>query len=220
MEQTTHRRIVLTYETYADNEAGVHELLEKTSPEHPYQFITGMGLTLDAFEQRVGTLDAGADFDFTLTVDESYGPYMQEHVIELGKDIFSPDGRFDSTNVYPGAILPLENSDGMRFQGLVREVRENTVVVDLNHPWADKALHFKGTILEARPATNEEITGMLNMMSGEGGCCGCGGDCHGEEGGCHGEGHGCHGEHHHGEGCCGHHGEHHHDGCCGGGHCH
>lgn len=206
MEQTSHKRIILSYETYADNEAGVHELLEKTSPEHPFQFISGMGLALDAFEKRTEVLKAGDTFDFRLTVDESYGPYLEEHVLELDKGIFSPDGRFDAAHVYPGAVLPLENADGLRFQGLVKEVRESAVVVDLNHPWAGKALHFKGTVLEARPATDEEITGMLNMMGGGEGCCGCGGgDCHcGEEepcdrhgyGGCHEPEGGCRGHRH------------------------
>jgi len=203
MEQNTHRRIVLSYETYADNEAGIHELLEKTSPEHPFQFITGMGLALDAFEKETEALETGAEFDFTLSVEDSYGPYMPEHVIELEKEMFSPGGHFDSAHVYPGAVIPLENSDGLRFQGLVKEIKEKAVVVDLNHPWAGKTLHFKGRIIEARPATDEEITGMLNMMSGEGCSCGCGGgDCHCGEDGCEG---GCHGGgHHHESGCCGH----------------
>jgi len=211
MEQTSHKRIILSYETYADNEAGVHELLEKTSPEHPFQFITGMGLALDAFEERTASLQTGDTFDFTLTVEEAYGPYMEEHVLELGKSLFSPDGRFDAANVYPGAVVPLENADGLRFQGLVKEVRDEVVVVDLNHPWAGKALHFKGSIVEARPATDDEVTGMLNMMSGEGGCCGCGGgDCHCGDDGCGGDGHcggghECHHGHHHEGGCCGHH---------------
>lgn len=113
------------------------------------------------------------------------------------------------------------NEDGNRFQGLILEVKEDKVVVDLNHPLAGKKLHFKGSVVTSRPATDDEIQGMINLMSGEGcGCCGgedgCGG-CGGEHH-CHHEGgeHHCHeegGEHHcHHEG-----GEHH---CCGGGHCH
>ncbi len=221
MEQTPHKYVTVAYELYTDNEKGIHELVEKAPAEHPFQFITGMGVALDAFEAKINELKAGEAFDFVLKVDDAYGPYEEEHVLELDKQIFSVNGHFDKEMVYPGAVLPLVNSDGNRFQGLVLEVKDNTVVVDLNHPLAGKDLHFKGEVVVMRDATDDEIKGLINMMSGEG--CGCGCEvCGGEgEGGCcggHGEGHG----HGHGEGgCCGGHGEGHghghgEGGCCGG----
>lgn len=213
-----HQRIILTYETYADNEKGIHELLEKITAEHPLQIITGMGQALDALEKNISALSTGEKFDFTLSVDDGYGPYMEEHVLQLPKDIFCIDGRFDKAHVYPGAVLPFNNSDGLQMLGTVMEVREQDVRVDFNHPWAGKSLHFKGEILEARPATDEEITGYLNMLSG-GGCSCCGGHeggCGGHEGGCGNHGGGCgnheggcggggHDHKHDGGGCCGHH---------------
>lgn len=234
MEQTPHMYVTVAYELFTDNEKGIHELVEKAPVEHPFQFITGMGVALDSFEAQIAALKEGDNFDFVLNVEEAYGPYEEEHVLELDKQVFSVNGHFDKEMVYPGAVLPLVNADGNRFQGIVLEVKDNTVVIDLNHPLAGKNLHFKGQVVTMREATNEEIQGLINMMSGEGCGCGCD-DCGGhEEGGCcggHGHGHGegeCCGEghgHHHGDGeCCGKgkgHGEGHgHGECCGGGHCH
>lgn len=204
MEQTPHKYVTVAYELYTDNEKGIHELVEKAPTEHPFQFISGMGFTLDSFESKILPLAEGETFDFVLKQDEAYGPYMQEHVIELPKETFSVNGKFDKDMVYPGAVLPLVNADGNRFNGLVLEVKDNTVIIDLNHPLSGKDLHFKGQVIVMRDATDEEIKELANMMSGEGGCGGCGedgchGDCHkhGEEGGC------CGGHHHeHGEGCC------------------
>ena len=205
MEKTQHKYVTVAYELYADNSQGVHELIEKAPAEHPYQFITGLGITLDAFEANIDKLAEGGSFDFTLSVDEAYGPYVDEHVIDLDKKTFCVDGRFDKETIYPGAVLPLVNADGNHFDGLVLEVKENSVRIDLNHPLAGKALHFKGQVVTMRPATDEEIQGTLNMMSGEGcgcGCDDCGDDCHHHDHDCH-HGHDGHGE-----------------GCCGGGHCH
>ena len=81
----------------------------------------------------------------------------------------------------------------MRFEGLVLDVKESTVKLDLNHPLAGRDLPLCGKVVTARDATPEEIQGMINMMSGEGCGCGCGHD---------------HGDDHE---CCGGHGHHHHD---------
>lgn len=217
----THRYITVSYDLYADNDAGIHELLEQAPEQYPFQFITNMGMALEAFEQHVGNLEEGNEFDFTLTVEEGYGPYQPEYVIEVPKASFCVDGKFADDAVYPGSIIPLVNEDGVRFNGLVTDVKENTVTVDLNEHYAGKELHFKGRVITAREATDAEITEAINALSGEGcggGCSGCHGGCHngdgGDEGCC-----GNHGKHHHGDGeCCGGNGKHHHgDGeCCGG----
>ncbi len=225
MEQTPHKYVNVAYELYTDNAKGIHELMEKATAEHPFNFITGMGVALDAFEQHIAALNEGDEFDFTLSVEEAYGPYEQEHVIELPKETFHINGKFDKEAVYPGAVLPLMNADGNRFDGLVLEVKDTTVVIDLNHPLAGKALHFKGQVTTMRDATDEELKQLIQMLSGEGGCSGCGGNCNHEDGeGCcghgheHGEGEGCCGGHGHGhgegEGCCGGHGHGHGEGCC------
>ncbi|MDY5087870.1 MAG: peptidylprolyl isomerase [Alloprevotella sp.] len=226
-----NKYITVAYELYTDNEKGIHELVEKAPVEHPFQFITNMGVALDAFEAKVAALAEGENFDFTLTADEAYGPYEDAHVIDLDKEIFCIDGRFDKNTIYPGNVIPLVNADGNRFQGLILEVTDSKVKVDLNHPLAGKDLHFRGEVVTSRPATVAEIQAMAQMLSGEGGCgCGCddcGGGCHDHD---HHHGHGeggcCGGHHGHGEdGCCGHGKKEHHEkkghgGCGGGGHCH
>lgn len=204
-QQTPNKYVTVAYELYTDNDKGIHELVEKAPIEHPFQFISGLGIALDSFESKILVLAEDETFDFVLKVDEAYGPYEQERVIELPKETFAINGRFDKDMVYPGAVLPLVNADGMRFQGLVLELKDNTVIIDLNHPLAGKDLHFKGQVVTMRDATNEEIQALINHEG-----CNCGGDC---EGGCEG---GCGGHHHeHGEGeCCGKH-EHGKGECCG-----
>ena len=195
-----HKYITVAYSLYTDNSEGVHELVEQAPVEHPFQFITELGVALEAFEAKLKDLNEGDEFDFTLSVDEAYGPYEQEHVIELPKSTFMLNGRFQNDVIFEGAVIPLVNADGNRFQGLVLEVKEDVVIIDLNHPLAGKELHFKGSVVTSREATDAEVTALIKMMSGEGGCgcgCGCDGGC---DGGCDSEGCGC-GDHEHGCGC-------------------
>lgn len=214
-----HRLITVAYELYADNKEGVHEQLEKAPKEYPFQFVTELGMSNPAFEAHVKNLQTGDHFDFTLSVEESNGEYYAERVIPFPKDMFCVDGHFMKDEIYEGNIIPMVNADGNRFMGTVVRVEEKTVTIDLNAPYAGRAFHYVGDIIEARDAKDEEVKGALNIISGEGCGCGCG-DC---EGGC-GEdcycGEGECGHHHHEDGehhCCGHHHHHHEDGehhCC------
>ena len=102
MEQTPHKYVAVAYELYTDNEKGIHELVEKAPTEHPFQFISGMGVALDTFEEKMLALNEGDAFDFVLKQEEAYGPYEEERVLELPKETFSVNGKFDKDMVYPG----------------------------------------------------------------------------------------------------------------------
>ena len=195
METAENKYITVAYELYT-TEDGERELMEKATAEHPFQFISGLGTTLDAFESQIVSLNKGDKFEFTITSEDAYGEYSEEHVLDLPKSIFEIDGRFDNERIYAGNVVPLMDAEGHRLNGTVVEVQEDKVVIDMNHPLAGAALTFVGEVIENRPATNEEIQGMVNVMSGEGGCgCGSCGDGCGDDEGC-GEGCGCGGSCH------------------------
>ncbi len=177
-----NKYITVAYELYTQ-EDGQKELMEQATVEHPFQFISGIGGTLDAFEKQLKGLEKGEKFEFTILSDEAYGDFIEENVRRAPKSMFEVDGKFDENRIYEGSVVPLMDTEGHHFYGTVTEVAEDTVVVDLNHPLAGKDLTFIGEIIESRPATNEEIQEELKLMSGAGGCS-CG-DC---DGGC---GEGC-----------------------------
>ena len=182
MESNLNKFISVAYKLYTvDNDNS--EMVEEATAEAPFQFISGYGTTLDAFEHEIASLATGDSFDFTLTKEQAYGDYEDAHVLDLDKEIFSINGHFDHNNIFVDAIVPLQNEDGNRFYGRVLAITNDKVKVDLNHPLAGKTLNFKGKVVESREATNEEIQGLINRLSGEGCCCGCGHD-HGDDCGC------------------------------------
>ena len=56
-----------------------------------------------------------------------------------------------------GAMLPLQDAQGNHVSGIVLEVTEEAVTVDLNHPMAGKTLHFDIELESTRPATEDEL---------------------------------------------------------------
>ena len=180
MEIVENKYITLAYKLYTI-ENGEKEFTEEAPAEHPFQFISGLGLTLESFENQVKDLNKGDKFDFTIKAEEAYGEYDEEHVIDLPKNIFEIEGKFDSERVVEGAVIPLMTSEGQRINGSVVEVKDDVVVMDMNHPLAGCDLNFVGEITENRPATNDELSEMARMMSsgGCGGGCNCG-DCSSE----------------------------------------
>ncbi|MBQ8737379.1 MAG: FKBP-type peptidyl-prolyl cis-trans isomerase [Bacteroidaceae bacterium] len=185
--------ITVAYKMYV-TDAGSNEeeaLVEECTSEHPFQFISNLGVALKSFEDKVANLKKGESFDFVIPAADAYGDFQEELMFDVDKKVFEINGRFDKEHIFEGNIIPLAGPEGERFNGTVIEIKDNAVTIDLNHPRAGQDLHFVGTVVENREATNEEVTGMLNMLSGEGcGCgCGCGGDC---GGGCDsGDGCGC-----------------------------
>jgi len=174
MSGMTHKYIAVSYRLFIDGDNG-KELVEEATKEQPFYFMTGFGIALDAFEKKLIDVPQGEDFDFSLEKEEAYGDYVLEHVVELDREIFTIDGKFDHEHIFVDAVVPLQNEDGNRFYGKILEIGEEKVKVDLNHPLAGETLHFVGKVLENREATEDEVRSMIARMSG--GCGGCGGGC-------------------------------------------
>jgi FKBP-type peptidyl-prolyl cis-trans isomerase SlyD len=191
--------VSVSYNLYVEDD---NEPWEEATAERPLNFTFGMGMMLQKFEDGLKGLKAGDTFDFTIACDDAYGAREDGRVVELDKSIFVVDGKFDSDYIKEGHIVPMMDVDGNRMNGVVLEVKSDKVVMDFNHPLAGEDLHFKGTVLEVRDATELEVAAAMNPQGHKcsGNCNGCGGgcgehgdhdcDCH-EDGDCHCDG-GCH----------------------------
>lgn len=191
METSENKYITVAYKLYSI-EDGERDFEEEAPAAHPFQFISGLGMVLDSFEEQLVNLKPGDKFDFTIAAENAYGEYDEQHVIDLPKNIFMIDGKFDAERIKEGAIVPLMTSEGQHINGSVVEVQADTVVMDMNHPLAGCDLNFVGKVVTNRPATNDELAEVARMMSGGCGCgCdSCGGGC-GDDCGDHGCGGGC-----------------------------
>jgi FKBP-type peptidyl-prolyl cis-trans isomerase SlyD len=182
MKISENKLVALTYDLTVETEqTGERELMERAARECPLSFIFGMGMMLDSFEKNVAGLKAGDTFSFALTPEEAYGEFIRENVVDLPKNIFEVNGKFDSKRVVEGATLPMMDDRGNQITGSVLEIKPDAVVVDFNHPLAGETLYFDGAVVDVREATPQEIAAMMH-----GDADGCSG-CHsGNDAGCNG----------------------------------
>ncbi|HJA88062.1 MAG TPA: peptidylprolyl isomerase [Candidatus Parabacteroides intestinavium] len=186
MKISANKYVAVIYDLNV-GEGEERELMEKATREVPLKFIYGMGMMIPAFEEALMGLEEGEKFDFSITPENAYGEYNEEHVLDLPKSIFEVDGKFDSEMVQEGNTIPMMDASGQRINGSVLEVKDDVVVMDFNHPLAGETLHFKGEVIDVHEPTAEEIAALTAPAGG----CGCGCDSCGSGCGDHGHGDSC-----------------------------
>ena len=172
-------------------------LIYEFKADKPDRFVFGYepGM-LESFTRNLEGLKPGDEFDFILSPIEAFGERNPELVQVLDKSLFVIEGEFDSDRVYEGAFVPMMTSDGMRIEGIVKEITDDTVTIDFNHQLAGETVKYTGQIINVREATDEEKNPPQHHCGGCGGgdCGGCNDSNCDKEGECDG--------HHDGD-CCG-----------------
>ncbi|MDQ6478205.1 FKBP-type peptidyl-prolyl cis-trans isomerase [Dyadobacter sp. LHD-138] len=159
--------VALIYSLRIPDNDGEMDIVEVVTEEEPMYFIQGISGLPEGFEEKIEGLAAGDTFDFVVAPEEGYGEFDPEAIVELPKAVFQMEGVDQEELLEIGNIVPMTNEDGERMHGQVVEVKEDIVVMNFNHPLAGKEMHFEGSILSIRAATDEEIS--HGHVHGEGG---------------------------------------------------
>jgi FKBP-type peptidyl-prolyl cis-trans isomerase SlyD len=155
MTISNEKVVTLVYQLKVDNSEG--DVVETVKEDKPFVFLYGAGLMLPKFEENLNGLKAGDDFEFTLKCEDAYGKATEEAVMDLPKNIFEVEGEIEDGLLKEGNVIPMQNNEGQKFNGVVVEVADESVKMDFNHPLAGDDLHFAGKIMEVRDATKEEL---------------------------------------------------------------
>jgi len=173
MVVSKNKIVSLTYELRVGSKDG--ELIETVNSSSPLTFLYGSGLLLPKFEDYLAGLKIGDSFDFNLPSKDAYGEIDENSVIKIPLKSFEIDGKVDYEMVKTGNQIPMQDSQGNRLNGIVREISDESVTMDFNHPLAGNHLFFTGEVTEVRQATEEELQhGHVHQQSSCGGCSGCG----------------------------------------------
>ena len=155
------------------------KVVDQTTKERPLDYIHGTGSLLPKLEAAIEGMEPGDRFDVTISPADGYGEVDPSRILDLPKSAFEVNGEVREDLLVPGNTIPMLNSMGGVIPGVVLEVSEDSVKMDLNHQMAGKTLHFTGEVLTVREATEKELTeGLHGEFVHSCGCGGChGGDC-------------------------------------------
>jgi FKBP-type peptidyl-prolyl cis-trans isomerase SlyD len=162
MEISPKKVVGITYTLTLTN----GEIADQATEERPFLFIHGIGQTLDAFDQNLHGLSSGKPFKFSLSAADGYGDVNPGMVVDIAKSIFEgPEVPKDLLIV--GNTVPMQDQEGNALHGTILEIDDEKVKMDFNHPLAGQDLHFTGTVVSVRDASDDELN--HGHVHGEGG---------------------------------------------------
>jgi len=134
------------------------------SAENPENlvFIAGCGEVLPGLERRLWGLSADQGLvEFVIPSQEAFGSYDPDNVQEWSKTRFPPEMDLKVGQKFLPTILPFP----AEYPLTIKEIREDSVILDLNHPLADHDLFYEVKVVEVRDATPEELTPLKQCQS-------------------------------------------------------
>jgi FKBP-type peptidyl-prolyl cis-trans isomerase SlyD len=149
--------------------------VEETAENDPLCFVFGIGRMMPGLEKGLLGLEAGSKTRITVEPEEGYGNKSDQLIREFPRTIFSDDSQFKVGD----RVRATGPQGDMIFE--IKQVTEDKVTCDFNHPLAGMRLFFDVEVQEVRPSTQADIEAM-NHGCGSGDCdssecgsssCGC-----------------------------------------------
>ncbi len=170
--------VSLVYELRTNTKEG--DVVEALTEDKPLVFLYGSGNLLPKFEENLSGLEQGDDFEFELKSEDAYGDIQANAIVDVPRNIFVVDGKEDPNLLKVGNMIPMLDREGNRLNGTVKEIGDETVKMDFNHPMAGMDLYFTGKITDVREANEAEL--QHGHVHASGGCDDCEDeDCEGKQ---------------------------------------
>jgi FKBP-type peptidyl-prolyl cis-trans isomerase SlyD len=122
------------------------KIIETSKGKEPLKYIHGQRMMIPGLERELSGMKVGGEKHVTVKPEDAYGKVDPNAVQEFPKDQIPPNG------LQVGAVLAARTPEGGVVPMTVREIKEKTVVMDMNHPMAGKTLVFDVKIVDIQPA--------------------------------------------------------------------
>jgi FKBP-type peptidyl-prolyl cis-trans isomerase SlyD len=144
----TKNSVVAFAYTLTDDEG---EVIDSADTQSPLAYLHGHSQLIPGMENALTGREVGDNFSIVLPPEEAYGVYDENLAGAVPRTAFQG---VDEVEV--GMQFQMEFPGGLRVV-TVRDVNDQHVTVDGNHPLAGETLHFDIEVVSIRSATKDEI---------------------------------------------------------------
>lgn len=130
---------------------GDGKVVDSSEGAEPLAYLHGSGNIVPGLESAMVGKAVGEKFDVSVTAEEGYGPHHDEAVQTVPRTMFPEDAQLEVDIQFQAS-----DEEGRPIMGTIKEVKDDTVTVDFNHPLAGETLNFSIEVVEVRAATDEE----------------------------------------------------------------
>lgn len=147
--QVAKDKVVTIDYTLTDSEG---TLLDSSEGREPLAYLHGANNIIPGLEKALEGKASGDSLKVTVEPKEGYGERDDNLQQEVPKEMFE-----GVDQVQPGMQFQAQTPAGTQIV-TVKQVEDQTVTVDANHPLAGVTLNFQVDVREVREASSEELS--------------------------------------------------------------
>ncbi len=148
MKITKHSAVSIHYRLKDSN----GEVIEDSFSAEPMHYLHGTQSMIPGLEAELEGKSAGDKIDVVVDAKDAYGEHNKALTQEVPVSAFG-----DIEDITPGMRFIAETDNG-ELPVRVTEVKDETVIVDGNHPLAGQDLSFHVEVVAVREATEKELS--------------------------------------------------------------
>jgi len=152
MKITDSTVVSLSYKLSVE-EGDAATLIDQRDRLDPVEFVFGRGWILPAVEEALLHKTVGFKADILLTPDKAYGEFKPE------LEQWVPRAQFPKgMEIKKGMKFQTQGPTGDVISVLVKDFKDDRVLLDGNHPLAGAQVRFELEVLRVRAASAEELS--------------------------------------------------------------
>ena len=145
MTVSNGKQVSLEYTMKLDDQS----VVDSNVGGEPLKVTQGKHELVPGLEKALEGMAAGEKKNVTVAPPEAYGTLDPKAFQEVDKNMVPTDSR------KVGTQLEGTTSDGRKVFPRISEVKNETIVLDFNHPLAGKTLHFDVKVLDIAQASSK-----------------------------------------------------------------
>ena len=124
------------------------ETFDSSEGREPLEFTVGSGQVIKGFDDGVRGMNVGDKKTVEIASVDAYGEKEEDRIIEFPKTQFPSEMKAEV-----GMQLMMNDGQGQSMPVVIVEVKEETVLLDANHPLSGQDLIFDIELVENTPVS-------------------------------------------------------------------